>query len=373
MRGCMHRQRCMSRRDFLRTAGAAAIGVFVAGCRSEQSTAVPQPPQGGQGGGAATVAIASAANYDRKLIYQHMRDLLDGIGGLGDIVSAGDRVAIKVNLTGGIENRPLPGVSAIESYVTHPEVVRALAELVRDAGAKELLIVEAVYEWASYQLWGYEDMADAIGATLIDLNATDPYTDYASTPVGDGALIYQDFTFNHTLEDVDVFMSVSKMKNHWWAGVTHTMKNLFGLVPARFYTLNKEDNWRSAFHGEGDEPTSRIPRVINDLNRARPIHLGLVDGIKTTQSGEGPWIEGISPIEPGVLIAGKNPVATDAVATAVMGYDPTAERPDPPFVRGDNHLNIAYGLGLGTNRLDEIKVVGLSIDDVRTKFEPCWG
>jgi uncharacterized protein (DUF362 family) len=282
-------------------------------------------------------------------------------------------VAIKVNLTGGTGVKPLPGVSPIESYITHPEVVRALGEYVRDAGAKEILIVEAVYEWDSYVQWGYEEVAEGLGATLIDLNDTRPYNDFASTPVGAGWFIYEDFTFNHVLEDVDVFMSVSKMKNHWNCGVTHTMKNLVGLVPARFYRLSDEHNHRSAFHGEGEVTKTRLPRVVADLNRARPIHFGLVDGIKTTQSGEGPWIEAMSPIEPGVLIAGADPVATDAVATAAMGYDPTARPPDVPFLRGDNHLNLAYELGLGTNRLEEIEVVGASIDDVRVEFKPCWG
>jgi uncharacterized protein (DUF362 family) len=372
-RHCKHHyknhRRGVTRRDFLRTAGGAALGVLVAGCRSSAPTATAPLREGSS----ATVAIGAATSYDREIIYNQVRDLLDGIGGIGDVVSRGDRVAIKVNLTGGTDVRPLPGVSAVESYVTHPEVVRALGELVRDAGAKEILIVEAVYEWASYRLWGYEEIAEEIEATLVDLNAPEPYSDFAATAVGSDPLIYKEFTFNHVLEDVDAFMSVSKLKNHWWAGVTHTMKNLFGLVPARFYALEKEHNWRSAFHGEGDAPTTRIPRVINDLNRARPVHLGLVDGVKSAQSGEGPWIEGFSSIEPGVLLAGKDPVATDAVATAVMGYDPTAERPDPPFLRGDNHLNIAYGLGLGTNRLGDITVVGHAIDDVRTDFEPCWG
>jgi uncharacterized protein (DUF362 family) len=318
------------------------------------------------------VAIAHAASYDRTLIRQQVRGLLDTLGGLGDVVRSGDRVAIKVNLTGGTGVKPLPGVSAIDSYITHPEVVQALGELVRDAGAREVLIVEAAYEWESYRRWGYEEVAEALGATLIDLNATQPYNDFATTPVGEGWYIYKDFTFNHVLEEVDAFISVSKMKCHWSCGVTHTMKNLVGLVPARFYRLNPEDNYRSAFHGQEDEMGTRLPRVIMDLNRARPIHLGLIDGIKTTEGGEGPWIETLAPLEPGVLIAGKDPVATDAVATAAMGFDPTANPPAAPFLRSDNHLNLARELGLGTNRLDEIEVVGLSIADVRREFKPCW-
>jgi hypothetical protein len=40
------------------------------------------------------------------------------------------------------------------------------------------------------------------------------------------------------------------------------------------------------------------------------------------------------------------------------------------YTRGDNHLNMAYELGLGTHRLEETEVVGTSIDDVRCEFEP---
>jgi uncharacterized protein (DUF362 family) len=97
-----------------------------------------------------------------------------------------------------------------------------------------------------------------------------------------------------------------------------------------------------------------------------------VDGIKTTQGGEGPWIQTLSPIEPGLLVAGKNSVATDAVATALMGHDPTGEHPNSPYVRCDNHLNIASSLGLGTNNLDEIEVVGHSIETAKTNYAPGW-
>jgi uncharacterized protein (DUF362 family) len=314
------------------------------------------------------VAIADVASYDRKLIRERVRDVLDRIGGLEDLVGAGDRVAIKVNLTGGTAVKPLPGLSPMESYVTHPEVVRALGELLRDAGARELYIVEAVYEWASYVQWGYEQVAEDLDAKLIDLNDTRPYDDFAATPVGDEWFVYKEFTFNRLLEEVDVFVSVPKMKCHWSCGVTHSLKNLIGLVPARFYRLSERHNHRSGFHGTAQEMGTRLPRVIVDLNRARPVHLSLIDGVMTTEGGEGPWINTIAPIQPGVLIAGKDPVAADAVATAAMAFDPTDTRSHGPFLQSDNHLNIAHELGLGTNRLDEIEVVGHSIQDVRVEF-----
>jgi hypothetical protein len=70
------------------------------------------------------------------------------------------------------------------------------------------------------------------------------------------------------------------------------------------------------------------------------------------------------------LIAGKNPVATDAVATAVMGFDPRGSYPSSPYLHGDNHLNLAADANLGTNHLEAIDVVGAKIADVRRSFRP---
>jgi len=323
----------------------------------------------------AQVAAARQKTYDPQALYDTLRDMLDSLGGLGDIVRPGARVAIKINLTGGVYwDGKIAGLPGVDTFVTHPEVVKALGKLVLDAGAKELYIVEAVYQPESYSLWGYTDLAKELGAKLIDLNDKAPYPDFAATPVPGGGMLYNEFTFNHILEEIDTFMSVSKMKCHWIAGVTHTMKNLFGLVPLQFYRAAPKDGYRSTFHGPTDETAGdRVPQIITDLNRARPLHFGLVDGIKTCESGEGPWIKGLRPLEPGVLIAGKDVVATDAVATAAMGFDPTAADKTTPFIRGRNHIQMAYELGLGTNRLEEIEILGPSLKEITTPFRPALG
>jgi uncharacterized protein (DUF362 family) len=248
--------------------------------------------------------------------------------------------------------------------------VQALIKQVQVAGAKEIYIVEAAYEWASYTEWGYEEIAENTGAKLIDLNDSKPYDDFAEALVGENNFVYNAFTMNKLLTEVDVFMSVSKMKNHYLAGVTHTMKNLYGLVPYRFYRLSSSDTYRSAFHGTSSQTKGRVPRVIVDVNRARPIHFGLVDGILTTEGGEGPWIATINPKTANVLIGGKNALATDAVATAVMGHDPQGNYPDSPYLRCENHLNLAAAAGFGSNNLADIEVLGAQIDDVKTQFSP---
>jgi uncharacterized protein (DUF362 family) len=406
-------KRWMSRRSFIQIAGTLAAGVLLSRCGIEAQdqdiiptateviptsvpptatlhspSPTPQPTDAPVTeattvaptqvtepiSSSSRVAIGKANAYDRNLIRNTVRDMLDSLGGLADVVRSGDRVAIKTNLTGGTGSARNSRFDPLDAYLTHPEVVRALAELTMDAGAREVFIVEAVYEWDSYVVWGFEDLAADLGVTLIDLNQTDPYDDYATVSVPGGDGMYSEYIFNHILHDVDVFMSVSKMKCHWNAGVTHTMKNLFGLVPARFYRLSPQHNHRSEFHGPSDETAGyRVPRIIVDLNKTRPVNFALIDGVVTIDGGEGPWLPtfGTSLLKPGVMFAGKNAVSTDAVATAAQGFDPAAPGMTVPFVRADNHLELARLAGLGTNQLEQIDVIGYTIDDVKMDFKPC--
>ena len=117
------------------------------------------------------------------------------------------------------------------------------------------------------------------------------------------------------------------------------------------------------------EGTVRVPYITADIFGARPADLNIVEGVRTIRGGEGHWNDHIGLIEPKVLLAGRNGVCTDSVATAVMGFDPTAEYPNGPFLHGENHLNIAQSLGLGTNRLEEIEIKGIaSLNEVRQDF-----
>jgi len=393
MSNCSRKPNKLSRRDFLHDVGIAAAGLVLASCTPKGTPAPTAQPVATQVAATvtqagvaqatsvpvanpkATVAIAKAATYDPKLIKQQVQAVLDGIGGIADVLAHGNRVAIKVNMTGGVTSVPLPGIPEIESFITHPEVVRALIELLRDAGAKDIFIVEAAYEDESWPHYGFTDVAKSTGATIVDLTHEAPYKDFATTPVsGPGSpFIYDKFIFNPILQDVDAFISVPKMKCHNVCGVTQSMKNLIGLVPYRFYVVNGSDTYRSGFHGSSDEIMHRLPRVIMDLNRARRVNLSLIDAVMTGEGGEGPWITGqFQQVKAGFLLAGKDPVATDAVATATMGFDPTIEYPTSPFLHADNHLNIAHSLGLGTNVLSEIKVVGATIDEVKTPFKPSY-
>jgi uncharacterized protein (DUF362 family) len=195
--------------------------------------------------------------------------------------------------------------------------------------------------------------------------------------------------------DCDVYASLSKLKNHWIAGVTMSMKNNFGDTPCSLYggdcgadgneNPTKE---RGAVLHQGKtkapagvdaelhpdsprDPGYRVPRIVADQVGIRPIDLAIVDGVETVRGGEGPWLPGgVEKMTPGVIIAGRNPVCVDSVGMAVMSYDPKADRGSPPFVRGDNTLKLAEAVGIGTTDLNRIEVVGLSIKQAKINFGP---
>lgn len=390
----INRDAGVSRRQFLKWLGAAGAGVFLAGCHPKPLTPAPQPtavpatamptatpnptltpvptptstpasvPVFGF-----TVAIGQVPSYDPQQVRAQLEAMLDDLGGLGDLVSPGARVGIKVNLTGSTawdgEGKPL----ATEYFVTHPAVVGALAELLRDAGAAEISIMDATFEEACFEKWGYAAMAKPLNARLVNLDKPDPYGGYARVQVGPNPLVYDWFYLNGLLRELDVFISVGKMKCHSTTGVTLSLKNLVGITPLAEYRQEESHTFRSALHGNIQFDT-RMPRVIVDLNRARPVHLAVIDGIITAEGGAGPWDATLAQVHPGLLIVGKNPVATDAVTTSVMGFDPEAASGERPFTSGENHLALANAAGLGTHHLGEIRVAGPALNDVKFPFKP---
>ncbi len=316
----------------------------------------------------ATAAIGQINVYEVSQLRQKLQDMFQQLGGLSDVIRPGARVIIKPNLTGGTWSDPQLPMSPTELFVTHPAFVQALSELLIDAGAGQIRIAEGLGDETIFQAWGYAEVAARVNAELIDLCKPAPYNDFVTFPVGPGRQIYDVFYMNAVLKEVDVFISCAKMKCHSTTGVTLSLKNLIGLPPIRLYRRDEKDNHRSAFH-ESTEYDLRLPRVVIDLNLARPVHLALVDGIKTVEGGAGSWDKGYNPVQPGLIVASKNPVVTDAVSAALMGFDPDAPSGSNPFSYADNHLLLAREAGLGTYRMQEIGVVGAEIANAAFPFK----
>jgi uncharacterized protein (DUF362 family) len=147
-----------------------------------------------------------------------------------------------------------------------------------------------------------------------------------------------------TLRQVDWVVSMPKLKTHHWAGVTLSMKNLFGLMPGMFYGWPK-----NVLHLAG------IERSILDINATVKPHFAIVDGI-VGMEGDGPIMG--KPKHSSVLIMGRNLVSVDATGARVMGIDP----------RKIGYL-VAASRRLGPIRESGIRQRGETLRSVQTDFE----
>ena len=360
---CPFSKRNLSRRDFLKSVGVVSAGLsFNPYKKSRDLLAYSHQKEFTN---SVPVAVTQAIDYaDSHLIKQKVQHLFEALGGIDDVIQSGDKVAIKINLTGGsyfADHSRLQGVDIRESTWTHPEVLRAVVELIIDSGinAEDIYIVEAIWDANSYNNFGYLDVQQDLGIQLVNLNNPAPYSDFIDKDVGDNHFFYSTFKFNQILDDVNVFISIPKMKQHYDAGVTHSMKNLVGIVPLHHYTMPSDQGLRSAIHYEGGDIRTHLPRSICDLNMARSINLAVIDGIKNAEAGEGPWNPTFQPAEYHLILAGKDPVALDSIASLQMGNDTEAEKFQlPSGEQCDNYLLLANQKGMGTNMLNEIELVG---------------
>ena len=356
-----------TRRNFLNTLGVTSAGLFFAPFIKTNNVFAYGYKNTSF---LAKVAITKADNYERTFIKQKVQYLFEAIDGIGDVIKTGNKVGIKINLTGGSgsnNNPKLGGKSLMDTMWTHPEVVRAVGELLIDGGinAGDIYIVESLWDTASFNNFGYEDVRKSLGAKLVDLNKPAPYSDFIKKQVGAKSLSFSEFTMNQILSDIDVYVSIPKMKQHATAGVTHSLKNSVGAVPKQLYTTPSNTSMRDALHTKDGTmaPGTQLPHSICDLNNARPVNLAVIDGIKNAKGGEGTWNPTFEVTENHVLIAGKDPVASDSIASFLMGNDPEAAKLKlPGSGECENYLETLHQQGMGTNRMNEIEVVGDGAD-----------
>ncbi len=344
----------------------------------------------------ATVAIARCGQYDGKLA-ETMRAMFDQIGGIGRLVK-GKTVAVKLNLTGNPSRFP---VRADLPYRTEPATVLALARVLAENGARRIRFIESFFPagqdpalWARY---GLDLQAINNAGCKVEWENVQNLglgKKYVRVKVPWGGYIFPSYDLNHSFVDCDTYVSLSKLKNHWIAGVTMSLKNNFGNTPCSLYggDCGPDGNENPAKErgpvchqgqltppkGVAQEldpstprdPGYRVPRIVSDLVGARPIDLAVVDGVVSIRGGEGEWNQGVQIIKPGLMLAGKNPVCVDAVSMAVMGYLPNSDRGAKPFIRGDSTLKLCEAKGIGTTDLSRIEVAGLSIKDALHDYGP---
>ena len=273
----------------------------------------------------------SIVRIEEDRVEKAVRKAVDLIGGIEAIVKPGETVLLKVNWC-VVPEEPKVGV------VTNPVVARAVADLVKEAGAEPIIgdsAARGVDTDLVIKATGYGKLADE-GYQIANLDKEK----VIKLECPDSELLHTMKTFELATQ-VDKIIDIPLFKTHDSAEATLGLKNMKGLL---------HDDQKSKLHREG------LYTGIADVNLRFPPDLVVYDGTWAME-GLGPMY-GI-PFELNLILAARNVVAGDAVAGSIMGFEP-----------GELIVTkIAYERGLGEMNLDKIAVVGAPLESVKRRFK----
>ncbi len=261
-------------------------------------------------------------------------ELIDMMGGIGQFVSPGEMIALKVNL--------LCAARPEETITTHPAVAAGVARMVREAGARPFIIDSpgAGYRHTRKTLDKLHrkcGMYDAAKEAGCEVNLDTAY-ERVFYPAGK---LIQSFEIISPILASDGVFNLCKMKTHLYTMMTGAVKNMFGVIPG----LTKP-----GYHAKLHD-VRHFAAMLLDLATYVSPRISLMDAVMAME-GDGPAAG--SPRHVGLLIAARSPLALDVVATTLMGF---RREFNPVLVEAEKR-------GLHPHRIEEVKIVGIELTEV---------
>lgn len=281
------------------------------------------------------VSVVKCDDYEHQSIKSAILQSLDLTGGLEKVVKPGDDVLLKVNV--------IVGFPPERAATTHPAVVGAMVEIIKDAGGIPRVGDSSGaygYTARSLDISGIKKATEKYGGKLINFESTGTYQ------VKVDGKILKNINIAKPAIDCDVLVSLPKMKTHQLTKYTGAVKNFFGVIPGP---------GKAAVHRQAPTEESLCQAVVDIYSALKP-GLAVMDGV-VGMEGEGA-ING-TPIQSKVILSSRDCVALDAVASEIMGF---------------SHMDVlttkfANERGFGTGELEKIYVKGEKISDVSLDFE----
>lgn len=262
-----------------------------------------------------------------------LRALLEPLGGMEAFVKPGQKVLLKPNM--------LSAKDPSRAITTHPAVVEAAAGEVRRCGGVPFIgdspggAIRGIKRvWANT---GMEEMAERAGIELVNFEAS-----------GSKGIEFGKYTFfvSNPVLEADVIISLPKLKTHSLTLLTCAVKNMFGVIPG----FRKGE-----LHKLHPKPVEFAEMLVHLYKLVTP-SLNIVDAI-VAMEGNGP--SSGRPFGLGVLLAGEDGVAVDAVAAGMIGFP-------GGFI---DTTRIAAAMDLGVGDVDELDIVGNGVDVSPDSFE----
>jgi hypothetical protein len=274
-------------------------------------------------------------------VYQALKRAAAPLDRAWEKLSRARRIAIKFNQD-WVRERLVMHQGHRQQLVSDP-VARATLRLLQERTRAELYAVDIGMEAI------YFNVTDGSSTSLMPVfrEFNLPFIEGEKVPtvwapVPGGGEMFARYPLPQPVLEADALVSVQKLKNHSFMGVTLCLKNLFALM-----SIQPVGRPRVYYHH-----LVRLPFMLADLGRMLNPALNIVDGLVGQAGME--WGRGEHPRICNTLIAGDQAVATDACGAYLMGHDPQADWPVPPFHRERNALRVAAEGGFGTVDLNQI-------------------
>ncbi|MFT5090481.1 MAG: hypothetical protein ACI8PG_004861 [Planctomycetota bacterium] len=295
----------MERREFIRRAGLT--GLAVAGA-AVGAGLLYDPRGGGQyfreeliasakilpsfavdrGANAVTMAIAHGTDADKMV-----RAALGAMGGIERFIEKGDVVLLKPNVA--FDRAPILGAT------TSPGVLKAVAALCLEAGAKKIIVADNPINQPEGCFFksGIKAAADEIGAELM-LPRPSAFADVKI----DGDVLGTWTTFYDPFAAADKVIGIAPCKDHNLCSGSMTMKNWYGMLGGR----------RNQFH-------QHIHGIVSDFPHMVKPTFVLLDATRVLMRN-GPTGGSLSDVATGdTLVVGTDMVAVDTYGYALLGRD----------------------------------------------------
>lgn len=319
-----------------------------------------------------TLAVVSIVqNADVELAVQEAISL---VGGIEDFVRPHDKVVIKPNVVFAMPSDT--------GFTTDPRVVQAIVELCRRVNPSEVTIAEGsagTDTRLAFEMCGYSELARKHDVELVDLNESQTKT----VDVPDGKAL-QEIRVPRIILESDVLINVPKLKlydkrlcHSSSDSASLSLKNLMGAVPGRAelsqnrspetpHELSREfwapdGKFFLPHHQQWWGPKGERKRVhkdfaegIVDLNTVIQASLNVIDGMIVPTNPSISSTKGERPLELNTILAGRDPLALDCIATKIGGMNPL----DIPYLRR------AAERGIGESDYNRIQVVGTPLNKI---------
>jgi uncharacterized protein (DUF362 family)/Pyruvate/2-oxoacid:ferredoxin oxidoreductase delta subunit len=237
------------------------------------------------------ISVRSCKEYELHEVYDLIADIYKKSDGPE---VKGKKVLLKPNILS--DNDPAKCVS------THPVVVEAMIRFMQTKGATVFVGDSPAIHWKGFRAEksGITSVCETTGATWVD---------FMVNPV-EKKINRRKIRIARIVDQVDLIISLPKLKNHELMYFTGAIKNTLGLLPG-FSKAKQHGLYRDRI-GFGE--------FLVDLSEAITPDYFLMDGIMGME-GPGPGPKGI-PFATAVLLGSTNPLVLDITASKIVGYNP---------------------------------------------------